>query len=147
MSWLAALCAVAGIGCAGTDEVCGPSRGRVTQVRDGDTVVLDDGDVVRYLGIDTPERDVCYGDVAWQANARVVAGAELTLEDDVRCRDRYDRRLSYVSIAGIDVGAWLLGQGLARLEVISPNDTREAEYRRIVEEARAAGRGLWTACR
>lgn len=126
---------------------CGPADGRVAHVRDGDTVVLADGEVVRYLGVDTPERGACFGAEAAQANATLVVDADVGLADDMRCRDVYARRLAYVSVGGTDVGAWLLERGYARLDVIPPNDARATDYRRLAEGARAAARGLWGACR
>jgi micrococcal nuclease len=116
-------------------------------VRDGDTIVLDSGEVVRYLGIDTPEHDACYGDAARAANVRLVAGVDVALTDDIRCRDVYERRLAYVSAGGEDVGALLLARGLARLDIIPPNDARADAYRELADAARAGGRGLWGACR
>lgn len=133
--------------CGAADGVCGPMTGRVAQVRDGDTIVLVDGEVVRYLGIDTPERDACFGDDARLANAALVAGVDVVLEDDVRCRDVYDRRLAYVSVKDGDVGTWLLERGFAKVEIIPPNQAREVEYRAAAEAARAARRGLWGSCR
>ncbi len=136
--WLAA---------CGAESPCGELSGLVAQVRDGDTIVLDSGEVVRYLGIDTPERDACYGDTARVANLQMVAGARVELTDDIRCRDVYDRRLAYVSSQSEDIGASLLARGFARLEIIPPNEARATEYRELAEAARAAGRGLWGACR
>ncbi|HSI06483.1 MAG TPA: thermonuclease family protein [Myxococcota bacterium] len=131
----------------GVESPCGPADGRVAAVRDGDTIVLESGEVVRYLGVDTPERDACYGDAARSANMRLVNGATVELTDDIRCRDVYDRRLAYVSAAGEDVGASLLARGFARVDIIPPNDARADAYRELADAARAGGRGLWGACR
>ncbi len=135
------------LGCELLVEPCGVSAGSVAQVRDGDTIVLADGEVIRYLSVDTPERDACFGAEARAANVEMVAGADIVLDDDVRCRDVYGRRLAYVSVDGVDVGAKLLERGFARLDVIPPNDARAEEYKRLAEAARSAGRGLWAACR
>ena len=131
----------------GAESPCGEAYGRVAEVRDGDTIVLESGEIVRYLGIDTPERDACFGAEARAANVQLVAARLVELADDLRCRDVYDRRLAYVSTGGEDVGALLLGRGFARLDIIPPNEARAAAYRELAEAARVAGRGLWGTCR
>jgi len=131
----------------GAESPCGPHGGRVAVVRDGDTVVLESGEVVRYLGVDTPEHGDCFGEAARTANAAFVGGAVVELTDDILCRDVYERRLAYVSVAGDDIGAALLARGFARVAIVPPNDARADLYRELAAAARAGGRGLWGACR
>ena len=80
---LGAVLAVAlGAGCGGASP-CGPERGVVADVVDGDTIVLESGERIRYLLVDTPEstggKDDCYGREARTFNAQLVQGKEVTL--------------------------------------------------------------------
>ena len=127
---------------------CGlpPDMARVTQVVDGDTITIEGGYRVRYIGIDTPEvypQPEAFGREAWQANRRLVEGKEVRLERDVSETDKYGRLLRYVYVDGVFVNAELVKQGLARAKAYPP-DTKYQDYLEKMEtEAREAGRGIW----
>lgn len=118
----------------------------VTMVIDGDTIVIDTGQRVRYIGMDTPEvhsRVEALGIKAWQANRDLVEGKRVRLEKDVSETDRYGRLLRYVYVDDIFVNAELVRRGLAEARAYPP-DTRHQELLEAMErEARAAERGIW----
>ncbi|WP_420630217.1 thermonuclease family protein [Candidatus Leptofilum sp.] len=97
----------------------------VTEVIDGDTInVLLDGRTyrVRYIGIDTPERDeACFGD-ATAANAAYVEGQTVRLVTDVSNTDRFDRLLRYVYVGEVLVNAELVAGGWAESKRYQPDD-------------------------
>jgi micrococcal nuclease len=118
--------------------------GTVVRVVDGDTIrVLIDGreEPVRYIGINTPERDeVCFQE-ATDANRALVEGRTVRLEKDRSERDRYDRLLRYVYIGDVFVNALLVQDGWAEVVRYEP-DTREFDNFRNLEIAAASiGRG------
>ncbi len=123
-----------------------PATARVIQVIDGDTITIEGGYRVRYIGIDTPEvypQVEAFGIEAWQANRRLVEGEEVRLERDVSETDKYGRLLRYVYVDGVLVNAELVKQGLARAKAYPP-DTKYQDYLEEMEaEARSAGRGMW----
>ncbi|RMG98094.1 MAG: thermonuclease [Deltaproteobacteria bacterium] len=133
-----------------TDEPCGPARGVVDRVIDGDTVVLADGHRVRYLLVDTPEISgmaECFGPEAAEANRSLVEGREVDLEYDEVCRDDYDRLLAYVSIDGREINLTLVERGYACVLEIPPNGADRADiYRAAEQAAKDAGAGLWGVC-
>lgn len=93
-----------------------PEDGRslvVTHVVDGDTVDLDNGETVRLVGIDTPERGECGYDEARAALVHLVEGRRVTLGASGEDRDRYDRLLRYVDVGKVDAGLRLIREGLA----------------------------------
>lgn len=97
----------------------------VTQVIDGDTInVLLDGRStrVRYIGIDTPERDEACFDEATTANAAWVEGQTVRLVQDVSNTDRYDRLLRYVYVDEVLVNAELVAGGWAESKRYLPDD-------------------------
>ena len=124
-----------------------PETATVTRVIDGDTVIIDSGQRVRYIGIDTPEihtRKEAFGVEAWQANRQLVEGKEIRLERDVSETDKYGRLLRYVYVDDIFVNAELVRLGLAEVHAYPP-DTRYQELLEGLEnDARAAGRGMWS---
>lgn len=127
---------------------------RVRQVIDGDTIELDNGSMVRYIGIDTPEvrkrqdgswvyAPEPYGEKAKEFNRRLVEGKLVRLEFDVQKKDKYDRFLAYCFADGVFVNAKMLEEGFALLYTISPN-VKYVDL--LVEKQKAArqnSRGLW----
>jgi len=128
---------------------------RVTRVDDGDTIEVTRGsetDVVRLLGIDTPETHhptkpvQCFGPEASAFTTRRLTGRLVRLEGDVEERDIYGRRLAYVMLDGRRFNDELLRRGYARLLVIAPNGAHGRTMLDAELDARHHHRGLWDAC-
>ena len=113
---------------------------------DGDTITIEGGYDVRYIGIDTPEihpNVEAFGIEAWQANRQLVEDKEVRLEGDVSETDKYGRLLRYVWVDNILVNAELVKQGLAQAKAYPP-DTKYQDYLEEMEtEARETGKGIW----
>jgi len=122
---------------SGTNSNGSGEIGRVVNVIDGDTIDVEiDGFThrVRYVGVNTPERDeVCYGEAS-QANRDLVDGKTVRLERDTSDTDRYDRLLRYVYVDDVFVNAELIRQGYAEVVLYEP-DEREFESFRSLEQA------------
>ena len=129
-------------------SACGtaPDTARVTQVIDGDTIIIDTGQRVRYIGIDTPEvypNQEAYGIEAWQTNRKLVEGKEVRLERDVSDTDKYGRLLRYVYVNDVLVNAELVRLGLAEAKAYPPDIKYQQLLEQLEREARQAGRGMW----
>ncbi|MCK5204600.1 MAG: thermonuclease family protein, partial [Desulfobacterales bacterium] len=101
---------------------------KVRWVSDGDTIVLDNGFKVRYIGINTPElehadhKEEPYGEAAKRFNASLVNRKKVRLEFDKERTDKYKRFLAYVFLRdGTFVNAEILSNGYAYLLVHRPN--------------------------
>ncbi|MFC2003002.1 thermonuclease family protein, partial [Chloroflexota bacterium] len=119
---------------------------RVIEVIDGDTITVEGGYRVRYIGIDTPEihpQPEAYGIEAWQANRRLVEGKIVRLERDVSETDKYGRLLRYVYVDSGFVNAELVSEGLACAKTYPPDTKYQDLLKEIEAEARHAGRGMW----
>jgi len=117
--------------------------GTVREVIDGDTIVLNDGRKVRYLGINAPEHGQPY---AWEAtnfNRRLVSGAPVRLEFDRIQEDRYGRLLAYVFQGRILVNERLLAEGWAHIFFIPPNTRYAERFLEVQERAKSAKKGIW----
>jgi endonuclease YncB( thermonuclease family) len=114
---------------------------------DGDTIdVLLDGrsHTVRYIGVDTPERDAPFYTEATAANAELVEGQTVILVRDVSETDRFGRLLRYVYLSdGTFVNAELLRRGYAQAVTFPPDVSHAEEFADLQTEAAAAGLGLW----
>jgi len=122
---------------------------KVARVIDGDTIELENGERVRYIGIDTPETKhpskpvEYYGREADSANRSLVEGKEVWLEFDVQERDQYGRLLAYVCVDDIFVNAWLVENGYAQVMTIPPNVRYAERFLELQQKAREEGKGLW----
>jgi len=85
-----------GISSLGSLAIDKNTVGVVEFVYDGDTIKLVDERTIRYLGIDTPERDEKYADQAREKNILFVDGKEIKLEYDFQTVDQYGRDLAFV---------------------------------------------------
>lgn len=136
---------------AGPGAGIGPGSGRegytvAESAVDGDTIKLRDGEKVRYLGIDSPEKGEPFYEEAKRRNAGFVEGKNVKLiVCDEEPRDRYGRTLAWVyTDESLLVNSVLLREGLGKLMIIPPCGLeKEKELRRIEKEAQAARRGIW----
>jgi micrococcal nuclease len=124
----------------------------VESITDGDTLRVTGSERVRLIGIDTPEVSggvECFGrEATAHLNALIPPGTPVRLEYDAERTDRYGRTLAYVYRAADDlfVNLAMAADGYAAQMTIPPNVARVDEIGRAVAVARAAGRGLWSAC-
>ena len=117
---------------------------RVKQVYDGDTVLLEDGRRVRYLGINAPEFREPFYLKAKRFNESLVLGREIRLEFDVERTDTYKRLLAYAYVGDQMVNAELVRQGLAHAFFIAPNQGHNALLLRLQNEAKQRKLGVWS---
>lgn len=116
----------------------------VTHVSDGDTVwVRVDGRAgkpikLRLAGVDAPESCQAGGAQATAALASKVTRQHVQI--NARATDIYQRRIVTMTVAGEDIGAWLVRQGHAWSNGYRH---RAGPYAAEERAARAAGRGLF----
>lgn len=115
---------------------------RVTQVIDGDTIIVSDGRKVRYLGVNTPEREQPFAEAATRLNRELVLGKEVRLAPDKEEKDRYGRTLAYVYVGEEMVNARLLAEGLAHIFVIG-SLSHYRDFLQTQREAKARAKGVW----
>jgi micrococcal nuclease len=118
----------------------------VLYVIDGDTIQVEmNGDEyrVRYVGVNTPERDEpCYTD-ATKANADLVEDRTVRLVRDVSDTDQYGRLLRYVYVGDTFVNAELVKDGWAESNRYPP-DTSQHDYLEDLEsDARSHNLGCY----
>jgi endonuclease YncB( thermonuclease family) len=127
-------------------SIPGGEEASVVEIIDGDTIdVTMDGEIyrVRYIGVNTPERnESCYQE-ATAANTNLVYQQVVTLVRDVSETDRYDRLLRYIYVGGTFVNAALVEQGWAEAKDYPP-DSAQADYLDSLEaSAYSQSLGCW----
>jgi micrococcal nuclease len=117
---------------------------KVKEVKDGDTIVLSSGEIVRYIGIDTPERGDTLFWEATNANKEILKGKRITLEYGLDKQDDYGRTLAYVWVDSLMINAELIKNGLARVYLFSPNLKYKDRLIFLQKQARDKGIGIWS---
>lgn len=127
---------------------------RVVWVVDGDTIKIHTEELVRYIGIDTPEiRKKVHGkwkydpeplgEEARQFNKLLVKGKKVRLEYDSETKDRFGRLLAYVFIDDIFVNLEMIRQGYARTLNIPPNTRYRDIFKKAEKKAKQKKIGIW----
>ena len=115
----------------------------VTRVIDGDTIIVEGGYHVRYIGIDAPESGEFYYLEAKQINEGLVAGKSVRLERDISDKDSYGRLLRYVYVGDDFVNAEMVRQGCAWAIAYPPDVKYQVYLEAMEEEARQSKCGIW----
>lgn len=121
----------------------------VSRVIDGDTIEIEGGQRVRYIGIDTPElgdNPDCYGQESFEKNKELVENGIVGLEKDVSETDRYGRLLRYVYMGDLLINDVLVRQGYANASSYPPDVKYQSQFTDAQIEARDNNRGLWSSC-
>jgi len=121
----------------------------VKKVIDGDTIQLETGEIVRYIGIDAPELYVKNGGAEFYAkeatnyNKKLVFLKKVRLEFDVEKKDQHGRLLAYVFVKNIFVNAELVRLGYAKALIKPPNIKYKDMLLACQKKAMDEERGLW----
>lgn len=121
----------------------------VTKVVDGDTIEIETGDRVRYIGINTPETTIrtdCFGRESKNKNKDLVENKRVKLEKDVSDTDKYGRLLRYIYVADKMVNEELVREGYAYSSTYPPDVKYQQSFFEAEKEARENNRGLWNRC-
>ncbi|MDD5773530.1 MAG: thermonuclease family protein [bacterium] len=135
---------------------CSQKEYPVKNIIDGDTIELENGEKIRYIGLDTPETRIKQKDGTWlyqpqayaekakEFNRKLVEGKRIRLEYDMVQKDKYNRSLAYVFAGDTFVNAELIRQGYALLFTMPPNVKYIDHFIKLQKEARENKRGLWS---
>lgn len=120
-------------------------------VYDGDTILLDGGEKVRFLGIDAPEighdgkKCEFMARAAREFNRDVLKKSRVRLEYDRERRDRYGRLLAYVFLENGDmINTMLVRKGLAHVMLKRPNLKYKAILIECQQKAIKQKLGIWS---
>lgn len=135
-----------------------PDIHRVIYVYDGDTIEIETGEKIRYIGINTPELHTpnsnkeCYGEEAADKNRDLVEGRWIRLVKETSNSDKYGRLLRYVYLIDplskeeLFVNEYLIKEGYAKLMMIAPDTKYSLHFFDLQNSAKGEKRGLWGAC-
>jgi len=132
----------------------GSQHRTIKRVVDGDTLVLENGERVRLIGVDTPETKhpnkpvQRFGKEATAFTQKMVQGKSVRVEFEqgyapTGHKDKYGRTLAYVFLEdGTFLNAEIVKQGYGHAYTRFPFRYLK-EFRQLEREAREQGKGLW----
>ncbi|HOE18054.1 MAG TPA: thermonuclease family protein [Syntrophorhabdaceae bacterium] len=121
----------------------------VRKVLSGDTVQLDTGETVKYLGVETPKLNTKGGGAEFYAreatryNKKLVFMKKVRLEFDQDRKDQQGRLLAYVFVKDLFVNAELVRLGYAKASAMPPNTKHQEMLANLEKKAAEESRGLW----
>jgi endonuclease YncB( thermonuclease family) len=97
--------------------------GICTKVVDGDTIYLDNGEKIRFVGVNTPERGVEGYIASKNFVQKLCLNKKVGIDvDDSKHHDKYGRTLGVVIVKGKNVNEMLLKEGLAEVMYMPPSE-------------------------
>lgn len=124
------------------------SFAKVIKVIDGDTIEINTGQIIRYIGMDTPEIETseCYATEASEVNKNLVLGKTVKLVKDVSETDKYGRLLRFVYVGDIFVDDYLIKNGFAKIMTVPPDVEFKDQFLQSENYAKENKLGLWNKC-
>lgn len=121
----------------------------VVRVIDGDTIEVDlNGEkrMVRYLGIDAPEKNECFYNESTEKNREFLEGKIIELRPDGESEDIFGRLLRYIYADEIFVNETLVKEGYARVFDFDDDLKYQKKLNIAEQNAREGNKGLWGVC-
>lgn len=121
----------------------------VRKIINGDTVQLESGETVRYIGVATPELNRKEGGAEFYArqavryNKKLVFMKKVRLEFDTKKKDEKGHLLAYVFVKKTFVNAELIRNGYARADDPGPNIKYKDTLIEAEKKAIADDKGIW----
>ena len=112
----------------------------ISQVIDGDTAKSTDGQTIRFLGINTPEKSMPFSEDATDFLEKQILNKQIQIES--YGVGKYGRTLAYVFIDDKNINKEILLQGLASLYYYE-EDKYYDDLKQAEEFARLNQKGIW----
>ena len=122
---------------------------KVTKVFDGDTIEIEGGQKVRYIGIDAAEvypTIQCFSEEALAKNKELVLGKVVRIEKDLSETDKYGRLLRFVYIGDVFVNDELTKDGFTKVMTVPPDVKNKDQFLQSEKYAEENNLGLWGKC-
>lgn len=125
-------------------EISKTINGKVKEVIDGGTILLENGEVVKYIGVELPEDNSKYFDEALNFNKLIIDKKPIKLQFDIQGRDSHGNLLAYVYVGGMFVNAEIIKHGFARFIPHHKNNQHQELFAVLESEAIRHKKGVWS---
>jgi micrococcal nuclease len=117
----------------------------VSQIIDGDTIKLSNGERVRLIGINSPEKEQFYYSEATEKLRELIGDNQVTLKKDEEDKDQYGRLLRYVYVNKTFINLEMVKHGYAIAYTFEPNTKHSDELESAEQDAIIDHKGMWAA--
>ena len=115
----------------------------VTKVYSGNSIKIQDGAKVQYVGLDSPGEARFFYDECKKANKNLLDKKQISIEFDIKKRNEDNEILGYVYVGDVFVNAQLLKNGFAIAYIQPPNQKYADLFIALQKEARKQRKGIW----
>lgn len=122
-----------------------PKEAKVKRVIDGDTIELESGAIVRYVGINAPDNGQPFEEESTDFNKKLIEGKKVKLEYDAYRSDRFGRILAYIIIDNKNLSIELVKKGLAKVVIYKKRKPLIYQQKLLDAEIEAKSKklGIW----
>ena len=123
-----------------------PKSAKVAKIIDGDTVLLSNGLVLRYVGITAPETGEPFEKEATEANRKLVENKTIKLIYDNYKSDKFGRLLAYTYVDNLSVSEELARLGMAEVVVYQKRKPfiLQEQTLKAQDQAKQKKLGIWS---
>ncbi len=115
----------------------------VTHIVDGDTFDIANGERIRLIGINAPEKGEYFFVEAKKHLGELIDGKKVILKKDVSETDRYGRLLRHVYYNDMWINKKMIEDGFARAVTIPPDVAHTRIFSEAQKHAREKKLGIW----
>ncbi|MBI2611745.1 thermonuclease family protein [Candidatus Gottesmanbacteria bacterium] len=124
-----------------------PTEAKIKRVIDGDTLELQNGQIVRLVGVNTPDHGQPYDEESTEFTKKLVEEKKVNIEYDEYKSDRFGRILAYVVINNKNLSIELAKRGLAKVTIYEKRKPLiyQEQLLNAEKEAKLKKLGIWKA--
>jgi len=117
---------------------------KVVGIVDGDTFELENGEKVRMIGINSPEKKDVFGNKSKIYLGQLILGKTVTLKPDniSSNKDRYQRLLRYVYLDEVDINLKMIEDGYA-FAYLTYKFSKSQQYKKTQLQSQENNLGIW----
>ncbi|MBI2611516.1 thermonuclease family protein [Candidatus Gottesmanbacteria bacterium] len=123
-----------------------PKEAKIKRVIDGDTLELQNGQIVRLVGVNTPDHGQPFDEESTEFAKRLVEGKKVNIEYDEYKSDRFGRILAYIIISDKNLAIELAKRGLAKVTIYEKRKPLiyQQQLLSAEKEAKSKKLGIWS---
>ncbi len=123
-----------------------PTESKVKRVIDGDTLELEEGQIVRLVGVNAPNNGEPFEEEATEYTKKLIEGKKVKLEYDEYKSDRFGRILAYIIIDNKNLSIELVKKGLAKVVIYEKRKLLIYQQQLLDAEKEAKNKkiGIWS---
>src|SRR3990167_6764563 len=123
-----------------------PTKEKVKRVIDGDTIEVANGQIVRLVGVNSPNNGEPFEEESTEYSKKLIEGKKVKLEYDSYKSDRFGRILAYILVNDKNLSIELVKKGLAKVTIYEKRKPLIYQQQLLDAESEAISKklGVWS---